>query len=379
VIQVENFRHPDTLPADVQQLFADAEGISVDLGLAWFRNLIENVYPTDNGVRFYVLRRDGKPVAALPILVHDQAGGKQVRGLANYYSALYAPALDVSVEATDLVPLLRSALENEGSIASFHLAPMDPDARTYQTMFDALRMTGLVPFRFFCFGNWYLNVKGDWLQYLAERKGTLRNTIKRMGKKLSSDGGFLEVVESEGDVVRAIKAYEQVYEKSWKIPEPYISFVPELIRMCARKGWLRLGIAWLNGKPLATQIWIVANGKASIYKMAYDEAYKQYAPGTLVTSLLMEHVLCEDGVKEVDYMIGDDKYKQTWMSHRRERWGILAYNPRNLRGLYGLSREFAGRLVKEWSRRFHSRFGKADITDLGATSPPTNAHDKTVN
>ena len=43
----------------------------------------------------------------------------------------------------------------------------------------------------------------------------------------------------------------------------------------------------------------------------------------------MERVMSVDQVHEVDCLIGDDPYKQNWMSQRYESWGIVAYNPRN--------------------------------------------------
>jgi CelD/BcsL family acetyltransferase involved in cellulose biosynthesis len=115
---------------------------------------------------------------------------------------------------------------------------------------------------------------------------------------------------------------------------------------------LRLGVAWLGGKPIAAQLWIVSHGRAEIYKVAYDEGYKAYAPGTLLTALLMEHVIEVDKVAEVDYLIGDDPYKKTWMSDRRERWGVIAYNPRSLGGLAGWVREVIGRRVKSVKTKF---------------------------
>ena len=48
----------------------------------------------------------------------------------------------------------------------------------------------------------------------------------------------------------------------------------------------------------------------------------------------------------VDFLKGDDAYKQDRMSHRRERWGLLAMNPRTARGLLGIARHKGARLVK---------------------------------
>lgn len=223
---------------------------------------------------------------------------------------------------------------------------MDPESTSFRTLLAALQASGLVPFRFFCFGNWYLQVHDDWTTYFKNREGTLRSTIKRMTKKFAAEGGTLELVQGGANLDRSLAAYERVYASSWKKPEPYPEFVPGLIRTCAERGWLRLGVAWLNGEPIAAQLWIVSNGKANIYKLAYDENFKLYASGTLLTAMLMEHAIEKDRVVEVDYLIGDDPYKKSWMSHRRERWGIIAYDPETVTGMFGLSKEVLGRRLK---------------------------------
>jgi CelD/BcsL family acetyltransferase involved in cellulose biosynthesis len=159
-----------------------------------------------------------------------------------------------------------------------------------------------------------------------------------MTKKFAADGGTLELLVDSTHLARGLDAFQQVYRAKWKKEEPFPQFIPGLVQTCAERGWLRLGVAWHNGQPIAAQLWIVANGKANIYKVAYNEDFKPYAPGTLLTALLMAHVIEQDRVTEVDFLIGDDPYKKTWMSHRRERWGIIAYNPKTLGGLLGLGK-----------------------------------------
>ena len=148
------------------------------------------------------------------------------------------------------------------------------------------------------------------------------------------------------NIERDIDSYQEVYEASWKTHEPYADFVPSLIRRLADIGMLRLGIARLQGKPIAAQLWIVGEGKASIYKVAYHEEFSAYSPGTVLTSYLMQYVVEQDQVNEVDFLIGDDEYKRIWMSDRRERWGVVAYNPRTFIGLALLAKEILGRLFK---------------------------------
>jgi hypothetical protein len=353
-LAVEVFHHPDALPLDAQKLLAQSEQRNIELGRAWYRNLVNTVFPKCPGLRFYVLRHGTQVVAVLPLLAEKVALGWRLASLSNYYTALYEPALASSLKLDELGSLLDVVGRDFPGTGSFKLSPMDPGSHSYQALLAALRLKGWLPFEFFAFGNWYLPVTGTWTDYLAARSSTMRNTIKRMTKKFAGDGGTLQVVTMATDMPAAIAAYERVYAASWKKPEPFTDFSPGLLLTCASQGWLRLGLAWINGQPIAAQLWIVAHGRAEIYKVAYDEGFKHYSPGTLLTTTLMQHVIEQDQVREVDYLIGDDPYKKTWMSHRRERWGMVAYNPRSLRGLAGLAREMLGRWAKPWVARLRA-------------------------
>ena len=345
MLHVTVYKHPDEFPSDVKQLFAIGEKESVESSVSWYRNLVNSVYPADDGVHIYVLRKNGHPVAALPVRVKKTPFSQHVESLSNYYTALYAPLIEMGVEVRDIVPLISAVRDAHAPLGSLRFAPMDPESTSFRTLLGALQASGLVPFKFFCFGNWYQQVSDDWSTYLRNREGAVRSTIKRMAKKFTAEGGTLELIQGGANLDRGVAAYERVYASSWKKPEPYPEFVPGLIRTCAERGWLRLGVAWLNGDPIAAQLWIVANGKANIYKLAYDENFKSYASGTLLTAMLMEHAIEKDRVLEADYLIGDDPYKKSWMSHRRERWGIIAYNPKTISGIFGLSKEVLGRAL----------------------------------
>ena len=228
------------------------------------------------------------------------------------------------------------------------LKPLDVNSAVFGALKAGLQSAGFVVQTYFCFGNWYLDVNGrSYAQYLEDLPSVLRNTIVRKKKKLEkSNRAKIAIVTGGEDLQAAINAYEKVYSASWKQPEPYPNFVPELIRACAAMGTLRLGVLHVDGKPAAAQFWIVQNRVALIYKLAYDEAYTDLSVGSILTATLMQHVLDIDRVREVDYLTGDDSYKKDWMSGRRERWGILAMNPHTVRGAAAIVRHVGGRTVK---------------------------------
>lgn len=373
----------EDLPPAYQTLFAKAEEQSFDLGWPWLRNFSSTVEDDSGTATIYASEVDGHPHAALPVrLSPNEARPSRIKALSNYYTSLYAPVLAPGGSVKDLVPLIVAMADRHPSATVMEFAPLDPESPSTNALRNALTEAGWITLSHFCFGNWYLPVTGSWQDYLAGLNGQTRNTLRRMGRKFAAAGGSLEVVVEPSDLGSAIDAFQEVYAKSWKLPEPHPRFIPGLIRMLADSGRLRLGIAWLDQKPIAAQLWIVQQGKASIYKLAYNEEFARYSPGTLLTAQLMERVIDQDKVGEVDFLSGDDAYKQSWMTHRRERWGLVAYNTRSAGGLIGLARAYLIRTAR-WILR-QTKPGAAprrpnknaeavstgQLTDVAGSKPP---------
>lgn len=354
-LRVESYSECSLLPEAVRQALAKAEILNVEQGENWLANLIDTVFVNDRGVIFYALYSGHELQALLPVRVVSDHGSERIEALGNFYTSLYQPFFSSDLSADSLAFLLRRMLAAHPAVSSLRFSPMDVGGQEYQWLFSAISSAGLAGFPFFCFGNWYLLVKEAWPVYLKQRSGQVKSTIKRKSKEFESAGGKLELILGGEQLEYGIQAYASVYLSSWKVPEPYPEFTPGLIRMLARKGWLRLGVAIINGQAVAAQIWIVAHEKASIFKLAYHEEFKRYSAGTLLTARLMEHAIDVDGVKEIDYLIGDDPYKAAWMNERRERWGIIAYNTNTFRGLVSCWRERILRVLKALIAKFTNR------------------------
>ena len=335
------------LPEDVARLFHEAGRGDFQSSLGWFANFVRTVDLGPAQPRLYVWRAQGRAVAALPLLLDRAAGRNTLVSLGNYYTTRYAPLGDAGA----LGSLLADVLRREAPVHELRFLPLEAGAPLEAALRGALRAQGCAVLAFHCFQNWVLPVRSDWPSYLAARDGKLRTTLARMGKRFAARGGRLELVQSDPGLERAIAAYETVYAASWKTPEPHPRFMPGLIRAAARAGQLRMGVAWLGERPVAAQVWMVAGGRADIYKLAHDEQHKETSPGTLLTALLMQQVFEVDRVSLVDYLSGDDAYKRLWMSEVRERRGLVAHNLRTLRGLAGCARNLLGRVLRPLRRR----------------------------
>jgi len=310
------------------------------IGSAWLIHLVTQVGTPAS--RFVVPEHFAKG-AESTMLLFAPDGKSPLKGLGNYYSSLYSPICTQAVNRNAEFDFLIRQLRAE-SIVDF--SPISKE--TAEELLFALKRNGWYAQEYFCFGNWYLKTNGtSFSQYMKERPSRLRNTWARKRKKFKGEAR-VEIVTHNAD--SAINAFQAVYSRSWKKPEPYPSFVPGWARICEKEGTLRLGVAWIGDKPIAAQIWFVENGRANIFKLAYDEEYTAWSAGTVLTAALMEHVIDVDCVKEVDYLTGDDAYKRDWMSHRRERVGVLACNPRTARGAIRAAYESVGSAVKRFTR-----------------------------
>ncbi len=346
--------------------------------LPWFVNLERHGHDSADPVQ--ILRVEGPPGSEmlLPMVRRRRAPaavyGPVWAALSNYYSSLYGP---VGAGGKHLKQACRAAVKHLRVVeraAVIDLQPLDAEGEFLFSIERALRDEGYATHRYFCFGNWYLKLDGRSFSayYDATVPSRVRNTIRRARKKFDEAGGWDMRIETRDSpqLEQAIAEFDTVYRKSWKVPEPFPEFMPNLIRTAAAQGWLRLGVLRLAGQPIAAQLWLVHEGRALIYKLAYDEAFKRQSAGSVLTHELMRHTIDVDGVAEVDYLTGDDAYKADWMSDRRERVGLLAFNLRRPQGLLSAARHF----MPLWWRRLRAAAPSAAEAPVPVADPvPVNA------
>jgi CelD/BcsL family acetyltransferase involved in cellulose biosynthesis len=352
-----------SLPSAYDELFAAASRTSLYLGKTWFETFARTTLGPGERIRLCsVEAEDGRPLALLVARAARSGPAKMLSSMTNFYTMEFAPLLrDGFASSSEALLTLASGLFNDRPRWSvLTLNALDRHSDMFRHLTTALRSAGYVVHPCFQFGNWYEKTAGlSFEEYFRSRPSVLRNTYRRRHNSLEKSGKakYLLFAGTAG-LEDGIEAYGRIYASSWKTPERYPDFIPEMMRACARSGHLRLGILQIEGEPAAAQVWLVNHGRATIYKLAYDERFKQLSVGTLLTAHLMRHVIDVDRVAEVDYGSGDDSYKQDWMSSRRERWGLTAYNPRTVRGALEIGNHFGRSMAKRLAASFDMAVGR---------------------
>jgi hypothetical protein len=344
----------EALPAEQRPVLEGAARANFFRSLPWFRTLCAT--SLDPGDALCLYAAGTPPALILPMRRPCPAGRlalRRIESLANFYSCDFAPlARDGTPTVVDTAAIAAALRAERPAIDTVALTSMPYPSAAFDAVAQGFVRSGWWIQRYFHFGNWFEPTAGLSSEaYLAGRPPALRNTLRRKAGALRRrpDVRFTllagdRVLETH-ELDRAIESYEQVYRASWKGGEPYPRFSAAFIRACAEAGCLRLGLVHVGDVPAAAQIWIVWNGRATLCKLAHDERFKPLSLGSVLTGWMMAHVLDVDHVHEVDFGRGDDPYKQLWMSHRREHWGLLAFNPSTLGGCLSAARHIGGRAV----------------------------------
>ena len=327
------------LPDDIRQRACFDPGqdhYSFDQSPLWYDLL--GHYGLDHGrVEYYQCRADrmsvgGMWLPALRINSHARFAPDYLQSLSNYYSSAYEPFAATDERVSELVEAWARA---NPQVDIFDINLLLKDSSAYQAVIIGFKSAGLWVQPYFRFSNWILTVQhrsfDDYFQSLPSK---LKNTLARKQRKLDREVDWhIEIVQAGGDLEQALTDYERVYAASWKTAETHNEFIRQFVLQSARLyNWPRLGLLYVDGQPIAAQLWFVKDQCASIFKLVYHENYKHYSPGSVLTQAMMQATIDTDQVQVVDYLTGDDAYKQDWMNQRRERWAVRGFNPRRLKG-----------------------------------------------
>lgn len=360
-VEIAEVHDLDALPAPALALFG-GDAFST---LAWYRGVAAAAVDPASRPCFQVASRDGTVLAVLPMLLH--AGG--LTSLTTPYTARWSPLLRDNLTQADVIALgLALGRRWRGSPAT-RLEAIDARDTWQVPLLRGLRRAGLVPLRFDHFGNWFLPTTGlGWEAYLSARPGELRSAVTRRTRRLMQGAGAsFTLITTPDDLEAGIQAYEQVYAASWKQAEPFPDFAAALMREAAAAGELRLGLLHLDGAPIAAQIWLVHGSWAGVQKLAHDEAHRTLAPGTVLTALMLRHLLDHERIGEIDFGRGDDAYKALWTGQRRQRIGVVLAAPWRPAGLHMAARHWIGRIAR--GQRNRNQFQPARY----ASSPDSTA------
>jgi len=326
----------DALSPSARDLFTGPGSAGLFTSLPWLESFVAAALPRTASPLFLVLAdQSGAALAALPCQRLSENGDRgpgdaTVASLTSFYSCDFRPLLATSADpgATGFA-LGRAVARNLAAEPVVRFDSLDIASPGVEPFLSGLARPGRAILRYAHFGRWWENLDGStFAGYLAGRDGALRETIRRKGARLDRAGAAPCMIGLTGrtgpdEIARGIADYEAVYAASWKEPEPFPDFQPFLMRRLAEAGWLRLALLRIGDKPIAAQLWVVVNRRATVLKLAHDSAFDSLSPGTVLTAYAIRTLMETDRIGQLDFGRGDDPYKRAWTSNRTAHIGAL--------------------------------------------------------
>lgn len=316
----------------------------------WFECFAQHI--TSDSSVLWLATTQTEQGKTLPLLSRPDKNGilhpYTLFSMSNYYSPVYGMMNCEITDTLNRVQLSHTAIHKLKQHDCINISPLyQPQADIWLKTFSDIGFTGQ---SYQHSMNWYHDNIRDINQYWSLRPPRLINTIKRKRDLMQKAGEFSTTIYSSGNrsqLIQALIDYHHVYYHSWKQKEPYPAFIDAIAEYAWQLGELRIGIIYHQQQPVAAQIWFVSQASAYIFKLAHVESHAKFSPGTVLMATMLEHVISQDNVNRIDFLTGNDSYKQDWMSDKRPLYGIYLCNRHTYKGLCLSVLNMVGRFGKK--------------------------------
>jgi CelD/BcsL family acetyltransferase involved in cellulose biosynthesis len=181
----------------------------------------------------------------------------------------------------------------------------------------------------------YIDLKGmTWERYL-ETIGSIRKNLSRYLRYLPKHFDVqIDCVQSPSDAGAALEIVMDLHRKRWEsagTSEAFqtpavINFHHEFIGLAAARGWLRILILRLNGRPAASLYGLRYGPTFYFYQSGFDPEFSRHSVGVVIMGLTIKAAI-EEGALEYDFLHGDEEYKFHWTSATRDLGRLELYPP----------------------------------------------------
>ncbi|MGP9801187.1 GNAT family N-acetyltransferase [Rheinheimera sp. NSM] len=268
-------------------------------------------------------------VLAAPLEEHSSLGYARLRLLSNFYSPMLELFFDNAGLSAELAwqTLLRALTQLRPGWLSLRLTPLTE--LQLQCIRSSAAQQQCSAFSYQFSANYRADCSNPQL-YWQQRPSQLRNTLQRKARQLQKYPHRFELTAHPAQL--QIDHYWQIYQHSWKHPEPSKDFINWLFQWAATEGKLRLGLLYIEEQVVACQLWLVHNGTACIFKLAQDINANRFSPGSLLSEYMINQLAQQDQIHSLDFLLGDDDFKALWMDQKQQIYGMELLNRQCLSG-----------------------------------------------
>jgi CelD/BcsL family acetyltransferase involved in cellulose biosynthesis len=312
------------------------------------------------------IRENGSLVALAPFCIETRSGFRILRFIAedrsDYLGVLCVPALkqvenqllsELTARSTDWdLAVFRQIAE---PFSSLHRVAPPANSRLYARQWTTSA---------------YSRFDADWASLHSEGPAWLKEMRKRR-RRFVREGGTIECFTGQ-DAVERLDQVASIEACSWKAREGVERIQAGAGQQLLRRAFaemepeLHLWIGFVSDRAVAFQIGFVAADRLWLYQASYDERFSKERAGSVVSYVAIEQCW-ERGIREYDYMAGEEPYKLARTSRLRPIYSVAVHR-RTVRGWLA----YAILIAPRWTLRDIALLRRIHrwVKELRRRSPP---------
>jgi CelD/BcsL family acetyltransferase involved in cellulose biosynthesis len=173
-------------------------------------------------------------------------------------------------------------------------------------------------------------------EFVQSRGQTTRAEFRRKSRKFLRDNpdARFGVVRDEAEHAEVFNAMVRLHQSRWvRLGEagifastPFTDFHRAASRDALARGALRLYYLRIGAGVAAAKYCYRAGPTVAYYAGGFDEQYRAYSVGIQLLGHVLEQSILE-GAKDLDFLQGDESYKEHWSTGVRDNWRVTVAAP----------------------------------------------------
>jgi CelD/BcsL family acetyltransferase involved in cellulose biosynthesis len=162
-----------------------------------------------------------------------------------------------------------------------------------------------------------LRLPGSWDEYLAGRSSNFREQLRRRQAGLEREGTVVTRLADERTLDRDLDALFSLHRSRWGATPTDFGDTPfhrELAGEALGRGWLRLRLLELDGRPVAAWHGFQVGATCSYYQAGRDPAFDRHSVGFVLMAHSIRSAIAE-GAREYSFGRGDEAFKSRFATH----------------------------------------------------------------
>jgi CelD/BcsL family acetyltransferase involved in cellulose biosynthesis len=310
---------PEALKADWNALLAESVNhvpfLRYEYLYHWWQSRGGGEWPPESSLAIVTASENGHLAGIAPLFRAEHAGRPALLLLgsievSDYLDLIVRPA-DLTAFLDGLLPFLAESLTGWQALDLYNLLDSSPSLAALR---DAASARGWGFQREQLQHSPFIPLPGDWETYLAGIDKKQRHEIRRKMRRAEESSVPVnwsitrDPAELEADMESFLALMSQDPEKAAFLTPAMRAHMRATMRCAFEEGCLQLAFLNIDGQRAAGYLNFHYLDRLWIYNSGLDRSFSEYSPGWVLLGELLQWAN-QNGVREFDFMRGDEEYK----------------------------------------------------------------------